>query len=692
MPPPVSLTVIARNEEATLAACLRSARDLLADAVVVDTGSTDRTREIAVARGARVFDFPWCDDFAAARNEALRHATQPWAFWLDADESLDEDNRRKLRDLFAALPAGDAAFSMKQRSAHERGGSATLVDQVRLFRHCPEVRWRYRVHEQVLPALRAAGHPVHFTDIAIDHGGYVELALRRRKTERNLRLLELEHAERPDEPFTLFNLGWAHLELGRAAEALPALQRSLRRSQPDDSIVRKTYTLLVQCHRQLGQGPEAAAACRAGLARHPDAAELLFLDGALRRERGDAAGAERRWRQLLQGQPLPCFASYDADLRGARTRHHLALLYRDQGRAAEAEQQWRAALAEQPAFELAWQGLAELLLRQGRWAELEDCLGRLAQVPGLDYDAGVLRARAHLACRRPGDARPLLEQAVARRPEALGPRVLLTHALLQEGHDEVAAEEALRDVVARAPQEAESWRNLALLWRKQGRHAEAATACRSGLAHCPNDAALLLLHGRVLVEMGDLLGAEACLLRVLELPPESGADNAGELGGSARHQLALLYREQKRLAQAEAQWRAVLADWPLHKGAWLGLGELYLEAGRWADLEAVAGRLGELPDGGTEGVLLRARGLLARQEHARARELAEAAVAEAPGALRPRVLLSHVLLQEGRDFPAAERALRAVLELAPEHAEARRNLALLLSRAGFGGAPRGAAG
>ena len=91
------------------------------------------------------------DSFAAARNESLRHATGQWVLWLDADEYFDDANRDKLRALLADLPDDNSAYVMKQRSA-ARNGSATLVDQVRLFRNHPAIRWDYRVHEQILPA------------------------------------------------------------------------------------------------------------------------------------------------------------------------------------------------------------------------------------------------------------------------------------------------------------------------------------------------------------------------------------------------------------------------------------------------------------------------------------------------------------------------------------------------------------
>jgi hypothetical protein len=82
----LTITLIVRNEEQTLGRCLDSVRGLADEIVVVDTGSTDATRQIATERRARVVEFPWCDDFAAARNESLRQATGRWVLWLDADE------------------------------------------------------------------------------------------------------------------------------------------------------------------------------------------------------------------------------------------------------------------------------------------------------------------------------------------------------------------------------------------------------------------------------------------------------------------------------------------------------------------------------------------------------------------------------------------------------------------------------
>jgi GT2 family glycosyltransferase/Flp pilus assembly protein TadD len=472
----VSLCLIVKDEEANLPDCLASAQGLFDEVVVVDTGSADRTRQIAARMGAKVYDFPWVDSFAAARNESLKHATGDWIFWLDADDRLDDDNRARLQALLAGLKDENAAYSLKCVCLPDpRSRTATVVDHVRLFRNRPDVRWQFRVHEQILPALRRSGAEVRFAGVAVHHVGYQDPALRGRKLERDLRLLRLEDKDRPDHPYTLFNLGSVYHELGRPAEALPLLRRSLERSHPQDSIVRKLYALTASCLRSLNRPEEALAACAEGLGLYPDDAELLFAEASLREGRGDLDGAIDRLRRLQQPASGAHFASVADGLRGHKARNNLAALLARQGKAEEAEQEWRAALAEKPDFLPSLLGLGSLLLNGGRWPELEETAGRLER-SGAQMEAAVLRARGLMARGVFPQARALLERAVASEPRAVWPRVILSHCLLQEGSDPVAAERALLAVLELDPANQEALHNLAALRaRRRGDGAAAAS-------------------------------------------------------------------------------------------------------------------------------------------------------------------------------------------------------------------------
>jgi tetratricopeptide (TPR) repeat protein len=250
-------------------------------------------------------------------------------------------------------------------------------------------------------------------------------------------------------------------------------RRSLERSRPTDSIVRKLYALLAQCERQLGQNEAALAACQTGRQHYPDDIELLFQEALVRRAGGDAAGAEACLRLLLVTPDKLHFASVETGLRGYKARHNLAILCRDQGRPEEAQAQWRAALAERPDFLPARLGLAEGCLEGGRWEELEQHVRELEGVAPLE--AVLLQARGFLARRDFGAARGLLEGEIARCPREVRLRLALSHALLQEGRDWEAAEDALLGVLELDPGHPESLHNLALLHRQQnGRPPSAA--------------------------------------------------------------------------------------------------------------------------------------------------------------------------------------------------------------------------
>lgn len=360
----VSLTMIVRNEEANLAECLVGANELFDEIVIVDTGSTDRTTEIARSFGARVFEHPWSDSFADARNQAIGHATGEWIFWLDADDRLDGENRRRLRELFDSLGDEQTAFLMTCLCPGGPGAPESRIDHVRLFRRRDDVRWRHRVHEQILPALQATGAALQWSDVIITHVGYVDAGLVRQKHERDGRLLEREVRENPDHPLVLFQLGAHAHKTRQPALAIESLQRCLSVCQPGDTILPKTHLLLAQCHRELNQADAAMDILEAGRQLFPDDAGLLFLDATLRHERGDEVGAEACYRRLLAGPGERRIDSQVAGWHGYLARHGLARLLSTGERWREAVDLWHEALAERPDFKPARDSLDEVLRRR----------------------------------------------------------------------------------------------------------------------------------------------------------------------------------------------------------------------------------------------------------------------------------------------------------------------------------------
>ena len=170
-----------------------------------------------------------------------------------------------------------------------------------------------------------------------------------------------ELAERPDDAFTLFNLGSIAIERAEWNEALGYLKRSLAGSAPSDSIVRKLYANIARSYQMLRDYPAALASCAEGLSLDSEDAELWFRKAVVHRSSGESAEAEQCWRRILTLSRPKKFASLDQGIYGHLTRRNLAALAMERGDLEEAQQQWRAVLAECPGDREATEKLAQCL-------------------------------------------------------------------------------------------------------------------------------------------------------------------------------------------------------------------------------------------------------------------------------------------------------------------------------------------
>jgi tetratricopeptide (TPR) repeat protein len=445
--------MIVRNEESNLRPCLEPVVSLFDEVVVVDTGSTDATRTVAADLGVRLFECPWRDDFAAARNESLALARGDWVFWLDADDRLDAANLRRLRELFATLGAAPHAYMMNTLCVPQIAADATVViPHCRLFRRLPGVRWERRVHEQILPSLERHGQRVVHTDVEIRHLGYQDPVLFQRKNNRDLRLLRLEYAADPADSATLFNLGLTYMRLGNYADALTHLLSSLKFVPPQADWARRLYAALCETLTNLGRYREALALTTEGLRRCPDDPVLLTRCATLLQQSGDLGEAERCLLRVARGATKPHGLVGDQRvLDGQEARFVLGLVYQDQGRLDDSERVFQELLAAHPAYAEAWVGLSYVYLAQRRFADLEYVARQLEKCENGGLYARILRAQGHLVRGEMAAARALLDHVITCAPRMVWPRIVLGDWLLRSGADRDACITAQRDVLRLDP-------------------------------------------------------------------------------------------------------------------------------------------------------------------------------------------------------------------------------------------------
>lgn len=316
MGPTLSLCMIVRDEEQNLGRCLASVAGGVDEIVVCDTGSVDRTKDIAREHGAVVVERAWTDDFAAARNHAIEHATQDWVLILDADETVDEGSRLRLKEAIAKTPA--EGLKILTRSLLPPGEIARFTDlvQTRLFVRRPEHRYEGKIHEQISPAILKAGGKIADADLLVLHHGYEkDTAQGKDRGARNLALLQKQAKATPNDPYILYNLGATYKNLGQHGEARKWLEAAAKKDNGKLNAGTRARLHMALAQIALGAHQDAVAAqhARKTLAASPDnpvALQILAL-GLL--STNDVAGAVEAFQKLRRSPAVDPGLAADID-------------------------------------------------------------------------------------------------------------------------------------------------------------------------------------------------------------------------------------------------------------------------------------------------------------------------------------------------------------------------------------------
>lgn len=332
----VSLCMIVKDEERNLPRCLNSLKPVVDEIIIVDTGSSDRSRDVSELFGARVFDHSWCADFSAARNAALKEAIGNWILVMDADEVLSPLDHDRFRRMIGDSAGSCVAFDMESRNyqskinvekwhpndgiyhAQEAGAGWIPSSKVRIFPNGKNIRFRNAIHEMVDRSLSEAQIEVNKTSIPVHHYGYLDQERQNRKGEHYYQLGRKKLAEtgeddikalaelaiqaggigryeeaielwnkvidgNPSLALAFFNMGFVYLQMGKFKESRDASAKAMK-LQRDYYEAVNNYAMAELC---LGNMQEAAKVLEKTLSGRPDYPNAVAMLAVVRLCAGD---------------------------------------------------------------------------------------------------------------------------------------------------------------------------------------------------------------------------------------------------------------------------------------------------------------------------------------------------------------------------------------------------------------------
>ncbi|MFF2483647.1 glycosyltransferase [Paenibacillus sp. NPDC058071] len=300
----LSLCMIVKNEEKLLSRCLDSVQGLVDEIIIVDTGSTDRTKEIASSYTQHVHDWAWTNDFSAARNESLRYASGEWILILDADEYVQQEKHAELREQLALNQDVELQGYILTIMNFTGGGHDETMRMestgARIFRNHSALSYVQPIHEQLtaLDNQEINFSPLPFT---IYHSGYTkEVVQEKNKSQRNLTILERMKPNPNNEAYYFFTLGNEYSNASREEEALHAYRYSLTKSTETDSWFFHLLDRLISLELQQQEFSSANKHIELGLRLRPNNVDYHCLQGILMDALGHWRGAEESFKQCIR--------------------------------------------------------------------------------------------------------------------------------------------------------------------------------------------------------------------------------------------------------------------------------------------------------------------------------------------------------------------------------------------------------
>lgn len=272
--------MIVKNEEENIKRCLDSVCDIVDEIIIVDTGSSDRTIEIAKNYNARIYNFEWNNNFSDARNLSLEKASCDWILIMDADDEFEREDKDKLLNLTKNENVNAYFLQTLSYVGENKGLDIIMNLNVRLIRNKTRYRFYGAIHEQIKPndIDENKKDAIKVEDVRFYHYGYLNKTVKDKdKRKRNMEIIQKELEKEPNNSFMQFNMGCEYYALGDFKKALEYYEECYKNFNPNLGYTPKLLMRMATCYDQLGIYEKEFWMIETGLRLYPNFTDLEFL-------------------------------------------------------------------------------------------------------------------------------------------------------------------------------------------------------------------------------------------------------------------------------------------------------------------------------------------------------------------------------------------------------------------------------
>ncbi|MBF8984568.1 glycosyltransferase [Lutibacter sp. B2] len=327
----LSLCMIVKNAEKELGRCLESAKDIVDEMIIVDTGSMDHTVKIAKNYGAKVFYFKWNDNFSDARNFSLEKATGDWILVMDSDEEMVNCDRDQVNELLNNNKVDVYMFKSLSYVGHRPGLETMANMNIRLIRNYKGYKYSGALHEQLYDSINndpLTKYSFGKEEIVIYHYGYLQDdSKQKQKSERNVKILNGMIKNDSENLFYMYNMGSEYFKLKKYKEALVCYEKAYKNFRPEIAYSPKLLIKMSAIYDELHMYDEQLNLLNKGIGSYNKFTDLEYIRACLFHKQRKYSLAIKGFKECIKMGEAPSILSNISGVEGYKSFYALGEIY-----------------------------------------------------------------------------------------------------------------------------------------------------------------------------------------------------------------------------------------------------------------------------------------------------------------------------------------------------------------------------